>query len=156
MKRAFTILLLASIPSANANWFSQKLPNCDQVNDVLQQIFTEQTQETGLDLTLEKVSYIKEVTYKDQDKNTRFCSAIMQTKVYKLDVIYSISPADNGNYWVQIEDGRPILDAESLTKGKNQLANNAAEEQLKSFELAKKYGNMSEACTALRVAKQFF
>lgn len=154
MKKLLSFLFIACTPPAMASFGS--LPNCDQVDDVISQILSERSYETGVDLTLKSISYQKEVKLSGQDSNVRFCSAIMQTPIYKLDAIYSISPHSNGQYWVQLEEATPIMDQETMQKSKNQMNNQLAEERLKAFELAKKHGDMNEACTSLRVAKQFF
>ncbi|MCW9699737.1 hypothetical protein [Avibacterium sp. 20-129] len=133
------------------------LPLCDASNiqETLADVFKLRGDETGIDLTPKSIDFVKEVKFPNQGKDVRACSAIVQANIYKFDTIYSISPYEKG-FWVQLEDAQIIMDQETLSKGKSQFSNSLAEDKLKSFELAKKHGNMSEACTSLRVAKQFY
>lgn len=151
------LLILFTITSfSNASLFGIDLPKCDEVNDTLSEILANRTKETGIDLTMKGISSIKEVP-DDNQKDVRTCYAMLQTPMYnKLEVLYSISPYENNQYYVQIEEANPIINSETLANATNEMNNKLGQDKLEAFELAKKYGDMQEACLSLNVAKNFF
>ena len=153
MRRFITTIILLAPMLANASALS--LPKCDEVDDVLKGILAERTEETGVDLTFKGISAVREIE-NNENKDIRLCYGLLQTPTYnKLETLYSISPKGR-NYWMQIEDAAPIIDSEILAKSTEILQNQLGEDKLKSFEIAKKYGDMTEACLSLNVAKGFF
>ncbi|TDF40554.1 hypothetical protein [Histophilus somni] len=155
----FTIILIpVSLQLlSNPAWGKGRyLPKCNEVDDLLSQILNQQTKETNIDLTLKNITAVREVKKIEQDKNIRLCYAILQTATYnKLEALYSVSP-DGNDFWVQIEEVNPIIDAKTLSKTGDMLNNQMGEDRLQAFEMAKKFGDMKEACLSLSVAKNFF
>lgn len=156
MNKLMVLFLSFVSHTVYANWLFSPPPKCDAVNDAIRQLLAERSQETEIDLFLQDINYIKEIKKQNTAKNTRYCSAIIQTSLYKFDIIYSIFPNEKGEYLVQLEEAETIIDDETIKKSTANISNQLADEKIKSFELAKKYGDMQEACLALRVAKDFY
>lgn len=153
MKRTIALFILSIPLFSHASLISQDIPKCEEVGDTIEQILDNRTKETGIDFSLKDVFVVRE---KGQDKDSRSCYALLQTETYnKLEILYSIW-VENRQYFVEITDANPIIDAKTMAKSTEELQNNLGEDKLKSFEMAKKHGDMKEACLALEVAKGFF
>ncbi|WP_439258287.1 hypothetical protein [Lonepinella sp. BR2271] len=154
MKKIVCVICILFSGFSYANWFSSTPPNCDKVDDVLKRMLDPIWKDRGYTETLEKVSSVRE-QYLDSKNNTRYCSAVLETQEYKFATSYSISPMSN-DFLVKIENMSLIIDESLVAKNTTNLSNQLAEEKIKAFEMAKKYGEMSEACLSLDVAKKFY
>nr|DAS90824.1 MAG TPA: hypothetical protein [Caudoviricetes sp.] len=156
MKKFAIFFALVISTFSYANMLDTSIPKCDQVGDTIEGMLNDRTKETGIDFTLKDVFVVREVKEKNQNKDIRLCYALLQTETYnKLEILYSIW-VEGRQFFVEITDANPIIDTETLSKTQENLQNQMAESKLQEFEMAKKYGDMKEACMSLRVAKNFF
>ena len=155
-KLLLTTVLLGVSVLFNVKAFASNIPQCEDVEDSLHQILDNRTKEVGIDFTLKKILRVREVEENKQGEDVRTCYALLQTETYnKLEILYDIW-VKGKQFFVEITDANPIIDDETLSKTQEHLQNQMAESKLQEFEMAKKYGDMKEACMSLRVAKSFF